>query len=311
MHDHMSFAKYVRRRIQQLCILVVVECLAFTVLFAFSASSPMYVIELDRIRPIQGSFKIIVGVAAVTGLVGMVVLTKTLLEFMATSDEFVELERLATLGKFSAWTAHQIRNPLAIIRGQAQVLSLKPQVDLVQKACSLIMRQSDKMSDLMSLMMALSQPVLLHKEQVDVHAMLVDVLESYTNTYPQVAFSHKGLVEGVILGHHGLLEEALKNVITNAMESMDGVGTVEVVFSETTGTATVQVCDSGPGISDKALESAFEIGFTTKKYGTGLGLPIVKTIMNVHGGSVSIERARGSHPEHGTVVTLTLPKAEL
>jgi signal transduction histidine kinase len=167
------------------------------------------------------------------------------------------------------------------------------------------------MSDLMSLMMALSQPVLLHKEQVDVQAMVLDVLESYTNAWPQIAFSHKGLVEGVILGHHGLLEEALKNVITNAVESVDGIGAIEVVCSETAGTATVQICDSGPGISDKALESAFEIGFTTKIYGTGLGLPIVKTIMNAHGGSVSIERVRKPHPEHGTVVTLTLPKAEL
>jgi two-component system NtrC family sensor kinase len=311
MSDHVPFARYVRRRIQQLCILVVVECLAFTVLFAFSASSPMYVIELDRIRVVHGSFGTLIALAAVTGLVGMLVLTKNLLEFMATSDEFVELERLATLGKFSAWTAHQIRNPLAIIRGQAQLLSLKPQPELVQKGSALIIRQSDKMSDLMSLMMTLSQPVILNKEQIDVPAMCSDITESYAAAYPKIVFTQKGSIEGLVLGHPGLLEEALKNVFTNAMESMDGVGPIEVECSESAGTATIRITDSGPGISDEALASAFEIGFTTKKYGTGLGLPIVKTIMNAHGGSVTIERAKRSQAEHGTIVTLTLPKAEL
>jgi signal transduction histidine kinase len=273
-------------------MLLVIECLAFTAIFAFLATNPMYAFEVGKVQPVHEAFRIIVALAAVMGLMGILVLTRNLLEFMAASDEFIELDRLATLGKFSAWAAHQIRNPLAIIRGQAQVLSLQSQDNSIRKACTLIMKQSDKISDLLALMMTLSQPVLLHKEQIDIRAMLSDILEPYIDAYPRIAFSYKGFIEGVVLGHPRLLEEAFKNVITNAIESMDGAGRVEVVCSENDRTVTIRICDSGTGISDEALRSAFEIGFTTKKYGTGLGLSIVRTILNSHQGSVSIDRVR-------------------
>ena len=311
MHGQKPFSTYIRHKILQLGILVLIECMAFTAIFAFSESNPMYIIELSSVKQVHGLFRYIGAVAAVIGFLGILILTKNLLEVIAASDEFIELERLATLGKFSAWTAHQIRNPLAVIKGQMQVLLLKQQDTYIQKACALIMRQADKMSDLLSLMMALSQPVLTHKEQVDVPRLVSDVLDTYTSTYPKIGFSRKGAVEGVVIGHAALLEEAVKNVITNAVESIDGAGAVDVVCSETPRNVTIEISDSGPGISDEAMQSAFEIGFTTKSRGTGLGLSIVKAIMNAHEGSVGIDRVRRSQAEHGTVVTLVLPKAEL
>ncbi len=311
MHGQRPFSTYIRQKILQLGVLVLIECTAFTAIFAFSESNPMYIIELDSTKSVHSLFRYTGAFAAMIGFFGILVLTKNLLEVIAASDEFIELERLATLGKFSAWTAHQIRNPLAVIKGQMQVLSLKQPDAYIQKACTLIMRQTDKMSDLLSLMMALSQPVLTHKEQVDVPRLVSEVLETYTSTYPQIAFSIKGAVDGVVIGHSALLEEAIKNVITNAVESIDGAGTVSVVCSERLKHVTIEIFDSGPGISDEALESAFEIGFTTKGRGTGLGLSIVKAIMNAHEGSVTIDRMKKSQAEHGTVVTLVLPKAEL
>lgn len=308
MGPRAPFAEYVRRKMLHLCCLVVAECLAFAVIFAFSSTNPMYLMEQNRILPVHSSFRIVVGLAAIVGLVGMLVLTRGLLEFIAASDEFIELERLATLGKFSAWASHQIRNPLAVIRGQAQLLSLKSQDESVQRGCALIIKQSDKTSDLLSLMMALSQPVLLHKETINVCDIIADILPLYVSSYPKIVFSLRSLGVGLISGHPGLLEEALKNVITNAVESIDGEGKVEVVCSENGSTVAVEVYDSGPGISDEALESAFEIGFTTKKMGNGLGLAIVKAILNAHKGSAMIKRIRTPDSVYGTVVTLLLPK---
>jgi len=311
MQDQVPFAKYVRKTMKQLSVLVVIECLAFTVVFAFSATNPMFIMETGQVLPINGSFKIIVALSAVVGLVGMIALSKSVIQFMSASDEFVDLERLAILGKFSTWAAHQIRNPLAVIKGQTQILMLHTQNPQTQKSYAQIIKQADKVSDLLSLMMALSQPVLLHKEQVDIPAMLALILESYVGTYSHIEFSLSGAINGIVVGHPGLLEEAFKNVITNAIESIDGSGHVDVVCSESISTASIEIRDSGPGISDEALSSAFELGFTTKRHGNGLGLPIVRSILGAHKGNVVIDRVRGTRQEHGTVVTLEIPKAGL
>lgn len=303
-----SFAAYVRQKIRQLCLIVLLECLSFAVIFAFSGANPMYVIEMNQIQQVHVSFRVIVAVTAIVGLLGMLILTKNLLDFIAASDEFIEIERLAAMGKFSSWTAHQVRNPLAVIRGHIQILQIQNKDTAVQKACSLMLKQSDKITDVLSLMMTLSEPVLLHKEQVDIPRMLAETIESYADAYPQIEFSTRGTVEGVVLGHPGLLSEALKNVITNAVESIDGSGSITATCSETSSTVQVRITDSGPGISDSAREEAFDIGFTTKKHGTGLGLPIVRAILNAHGGSASIERAQA---DRGTVVTLVLPKTSV
>ena len=306
-YQQSSFAEYVRGKIIKLCILVLVECIVFTVIFAITSSNPMYVIELGEIQTIHSSFALGVVIAAAVGVIGMFILAKDLLEFIAASDEFVQLEKLATLGKFSAWAAHQIRNPLAVIRAQTQILSLKSQDESTTQACNLLMRQTDKMADLLSLMMTLSQPVLIHKEVVDLHTIWGEMLESFQLTYPQIQFAFSGNSESKVLGHPGLLEEAFKNLVTNAVENIDGEGTVAIACTKNPVAVQISILDSGPPISEQAAQSAFEIGFTNKRHGTGLGLPIVKTILTAHGGGVSISRAPGKSGESGTLVSLQIP----
>ncbi len=305
--QQMSFAEYVRRKIIQLCTLVLVVCVVFIIIFALTATNPMYVLELGEMQSVPASFRVVLAGTAVIGVVGLVVLAKNLMDFIAASDEFVELERLATLGKFSAWAAHQIRNPLAVIRAQTQILALKGQGESMGRACQLLVLQTDKVGDILSLMMTLSQPILIHREVVSLQDLLSDAIEPYRLTYPRIDFVLNGCQHNTVLGHPGLLEEAFKNLLTNAVENIDGQGAVTVACCRSHAAICITIIDSGPAISDQAVRAAFEIGFTTKTYGTGLGLPIVKTILTAHGGSIRIDRA--THQR--TRVHLEIPALDL
>ncbi len=288
-----------------LCLLMVLECLVFGIIFAFSGTNPMYIIEIGEIAPVYVGFRRGIVAASLLGLVGMLLLAKKLMALISSFDEFLTLERLATIGRFSAWTAHQIRNPLSVIRAQAQIMHLRFRDESAVRANSLIIRQTDKMNDLLSLMTCLSEPELLHKQRVEMRSLLSELLDSYIDTYPDIRFRLVDDCSASVFGHPALLEEALKNVLANAVESIDGSGDIFVECKLDKDKIRVEILDSGPGIEKEALESAFDVGFTTKTQGTGLGLPIARSIMSAHGGNVNLSRA--SKPGFGTLASFTLP----
>ena len=80
----------------------------------------------------------------------------------------------------------------------------------------------------------------------------------------------------------------MSNLLSNAVQELDGQGEIDIIVSEDSEFVTIQIKDSGSGISDKNLEKIFEPMFTTKKTGTGLGLVICKSIIEQHGGSISV-----------------------
>jgi signal transduction histidine kinase len=101
------------------------------------------------------------------------------------------------------------------------------------------------------------------------------------------------------------MQQALLNVVHNAVQACDGSGTVGVRWQERAGSALVEVTDAGPGFSAAALERAFSPFFTTKSDGTGLGLAITRRIVEGNGGTVAVHNLE----EGGACVALTVPLA--
>ena len=97
------------------------------------------------------------------------------------------------------------------------------------------------------------------------------------------------------------LSIALYNLVMNSIQSIDGVGTIEITCTEKNDKNIIEIIDSGPGIPEEELDKIFEPLFTTKQAGTGLGLISCKTIIEHHGGTISVKN-------NPTTFTITIPK---
>ncbi|HPW17992.1 MAG TPA: ATP-binding protein, partial [Candidatus Aminicenantes bacterium] len=106
-----------------------------------------------------------------------------------------------------------------------------------------------------------------------------------------------------VRGDEAKLKTALRNVVANAVEAIGARGELDVAIGRRGDVLTVSVRDSGPGMGRETVERIFDLYFSTKESGTGLGLPIAKKIVEEHGGSIRVV----SEPGRGTTVTIELP----
>jgi two-component system, NtrC family, sensor histidine kinase HydH len=243
-------------------------------------------------------------VATVT--LSVVVLALSRQAFAAAGERRARLAELARMGRFSAQMAHDLRNPLAALKGAAQFLQgeraagrpLDPHAEFVD----LIVEQADRLERMIATYQRIGklEPALA---AVD----LASLLRAAT------AF---GAFAGVAVelrvdeplppceADGDLLSRALENLVRNAAEAMPGGGTVTVTAEREGGHGVVvRVADTGAGMDARTRERVFDDFFTTKATGSGLGLPFVQRVAEAHGGSVSLRSREG----RGTVVELHLP----
>jgi two-component system sporulation sensor kinase A len=218
-----------------------------------------------------------------------------------------EQECLAAVGQLAASVAHEIKNPLAGIRGACEIISdgfapEEPKKELAEE----VLRQVDRLNRTVQELLIFARPQRLKPAVVDLNEMLRRVLnlledDDATRHVEFVRAFDPGLP--AILVDPQQVEQVFFNVVLNAIQFQEGPGRVEITTGSGDGHVRVSVRDVGPGIPDDVLEHVFEPFFTTRARGTGLGLAIVKKIVEGHGGSVDIDTEVG----RGTTVTVHFP----
>ena len=213
-------------------------------------------------------------------------------------------ESLAKVGQLAAVVAHEVRNPLAGIRGAIQILSRRTPEGEDRKVMARIVERVDTLNALTEDLLLFARP---HRpEFASVR------LESILRVAQRLLAGHEDLtavsveIEGAdvtLEADEKLLQDVFLNVFLNAAQAMKGEGTIRVTVRAGTETVQIDVEDEGPGIAREARERLFEPFFTTRHRGTGLGLPIVKRDVEAHGGEVTIAGPEGG----GTRVTVSLP----
>jgi signal transduction histidine kinase len=221
--------------------------------------------------------------------------------------QMTRAEHAATLGELAAGLAHEIRNPLAGIAGVMDIVGRdlppsSPALEVLNDVREEVLRINRIVSDLLET--ARPKPPNLQLADLNVtveHAVTVARQQALSKPIKMSCVKSPGLPP--VEHDTGQIHQVLLNLVLNAIQALDGPGSVTVTVAAENGMASVEVKDTGPGIPPETLPNIFRPFFTTKGHGTGLGLSLAKRVAEGHGGDLSV----ASKPGHGSTFTLSLP----
>jgi len=236
-------------------------------------------------------------------------------ELEAAQEQIIRSEKLATLGEMAAIVAHEVRNPMAAIRGSAQRISQKlPPDDMNRKYTGFIMSEVDRLERIVKNMLLYSKQPEPAKQQEDINKFVEDTLSFMNDEFEK---NDVNLVKEFdpmlppVPVDSALLRQVIINIIQNAfhfLQNLNGERIVKVSTHFNINSIEIRISDNGPGVPDEIKNKIFEPFFTTKSAGTGLGLAICQRIVEAHNGKIYVEDTYpGSHENKGATFVIKLP----
>ncbi|MBI3551537.1 MAG: HAMP domain-containing protein [Elusimicrobia bacterium] len=233
-------------------------------------------------------------------------------ELKAAQDELIKKERLAAIGQMASVVGHEIRNPLAVINNSIYFIKTKlgPTLEADQKIAKhikIIESEIQQANGIINEILTYSRQRELKPEKVYINGWMEELLsvypfpphitleKSFTPVNPPIEID---LVE---------MQQAVRNLVGNGIEVMPTAGKIKVrTAMADDGSAVIEVADSGPGIPPEVRDKLFTPFFTTKARGTGLGLAVVKKVVERHRGRVELDSTVGV----GTTFRIFLPVSQ-
>jgi two-component system sensor histidine kinase PilS (NtrC family) len=239
---------------------------------------------------------------------GMVITFQDLTDVRALEETSRRQDRMAAVGRMAASIAHEIRNPLAAMRGSIQMLRGEMDGDTEQaQLMEIILRESDRLNKIVADYLNYARPRPAELKNVDIRGVVSDTLRLLRNS-PEILGTHK-LEEdlpprlAIVSGDPEQLKQVCWNIARNAMKAMPDGGTFRVSLQDTNDSRLrITFSDDGVGMSPEQVEHLFE-PFTSTTGGTGLGLSIVYQIIRDHNGTINVRSRVGG----GTTITIELP----
>lgn len=227
-------------------------------------------------------------------------------ELEASRRELVERERQAALGALVPVIAHNIRNPLAGIRANAQLLDAEATSAEVLETGADIMEATDRLERWLAALLAYLHPLRLDPAAQSLDAVLEAAVAALGPRPDTQGVTIRRQGEDVRLNLDGaLLEQALHGLMSNALEASPAGGRVDITLASDERVVQVHIDDQGPGMRIEPDPDARGPLPTTKKRGTGLGIPFAYKVVQAHGGQLRFEDRDGG----GTRVTMILPRS--
>lgn len=234
-------------------------------------------------------------------------------EQRALTDRMVQADKMVLLGQLSAGVAHEIRNPLAAINLNLQVLQRKLESD---STCAMYLETAmqgvERISKIIDATLNFARPAMTSPKAENINQIILSSLELVESTFGRKTITvNLSLAESLPLISLDFkqIQQVFINLFTNAADAIRAKGEIsiqsyrELLTRRGDQFIVVAIKDSGIGISEEDLTKIFDPFFTRKAEGTGLGLPITQRIIHQHGGSIDVESSNGK----GTTFYVKLP----
>ncbi len=231
--------------------------------------------------------------------------------FVRLQETMRRQDRLAAMGRMAATVAHEVRNPLGIIKSTAEVLKSlyqKEENELFDFIPSEVDRLNRLVSDFLTFARDKRLDLVDHNLSETVERAISDVEREPNSQKVKISFSTSRDASAVPHNADGI-RQVMLNLIRNAVEAMDGAGRIDISIAingkKSSGEAMIEIKDSGPGLPS-APDKLFEPFFTTKTKGSGLGLAVTQQIIERHNGSITARNTETG----GACITLRLPSTQ-
>lgn len=218
---------------------------------------------------------------------------------LVAQQELARAERLVGIGILASGVAHEINNPLSIIRGNAELLEMSVRLnDSDQSEVETIIRNAGRVEHIVSNLLTFARTTKKVIRPFQIEALLDDILSEVGHRIPLENYQIERKYQTVgsdIEADEDQLRQVFTNLIVNGLQAMEtgGTLTVSTAIDQETRRCSVTIGDSGSGISADVQEKLFTPFFTTKPKGTGLGLAVSYGIVKDHGGDIRVESEQG------------------
>ncbi len=231
-------------------------------------------------------------------------LVNTALEDM--KERVRKTEGFVAVGRIAASIAHEIRNPLSSIKGFAQYFKLRFKAKKDAAYADIMIKEIDRLNRVITELLDYAKPTELNLKkqrleeivsyslrllESDIKGKGINIKEEHEDSLPSVSIDKDQMTQAVL------------NILLNSIEAVDKNGEIKIDIRQIKGGLQLSIADNGKGIAKENIDKIFEPFFTTKKSGTGIGLALVKKIIDMHNGKIAIESKEGE----GTKFIIGLP----
>jgi two-component system, NtrC family, sensor histidine kinase HydH len=236
------------------------------------------------------------------------IIQKRTQEKLRLEEELSRSKHMSSLGEMVSGISHEIRNPLGIIRSSAELLKKKmASFDPSNTIPDIIVEESGRLNNIITDFLNFAKPkrpdfTICHVEEILEKNIKYLSAQIKSQGYIIKKYNDNNLPE--IMADFDMLYQAFLNLLINAIQAMQNGGTIYVKINSTGNAVTILIEDEGEGIPDNLAKKIWDPFFTTKEKGTGLGLVIVKNIIEAHEGSIELENRSAG----GVRAKVTLPE---
>ena len=223
---------------------------------------------------------------------GEKILEKKADERLKLEEKLRQAEHLSAIGEMTAGVSHEIRNPLGIIKSSAQLLKKKMEkLDADSTITDIIVEESARLDNIITDFLNFAKP-----KTPDLHLCRIEKIIEKNIAYlsPQIEDHNFNIIKEIserlpeIMADSAMLHQAFLNILINAFQSLKNNGCLTIRIKYDSGNIVINFIDNGEGIPEQVLKKIWTPFFTTKDTGTGLGLGIVKNMIEAHNGTIAI-----------------------
>jgi len=212
-------------------------------------------------------------------------------------EQLIKKERLAALGEMAATVAHEIRNPMTAIRGFAQRIGRRlPPYSTEREYLDVIISEVDRLDEVIQSVLDFGKKPVIRKQLTAIEGVINDALVILDAPIKRASLIvDRNISSGLpkLMLDEDQAKQVIINLVQNAVDATPPGGAISIDAVADGSHVLVRFTDSGSGVDDAMRDKIFDPFFTTKVHGTGLGLAMVKRIVEEHGGSISVENATG------------------